>query len=146
MLSCDSYLGLKAQVKDVDMFLYSSYGIDTMGDGVAAAITTIEKQPEVVRGFVRATLRAYKHALEHPEESIEALLKAAPTRDRQVELEKLRATKALLDSPETAKFGHGYNDRAKWQAAEELMSQFGGLTKRAANVESYYTNDFLPKR
>ena len=144
--SNDSYLGLKAQVKDVDMFLYSSYGIDTMGDGVAAAITTIEKQPEVVRGFVRATLRAYKHALEHPEESIEALLKAAPTRDRQVELEKLRATKALLDSPETAKFGHGYNDRAKWQAAEELMSQFGGLTKRAANVESYYTNDFLPKR
>jgi NitT/TauT family transport system substrate-binding protein len=144
--SNDSFIGLKHQVKDIDMFLYSSFGIDTMGDGVAAAHTTIEKQPEVVRGFVRATLRAYRYAFEHPEESIEALLKAAPTRDRQAELEKLRATRALLDSPETAKFGHGYSDRAKWQATEELMAQFGGLTKRAASVESYYTNEFLPKR
>ena len=31
------------------------------------------------------------------------------------------------------------------KVAEQLMSEFGGLSKRAANVEDYYTNDFLPK-
>lgn len=144
--SNDSFLGLKAQVKDVDMFLFSDYGIDTMGDGVAASTGTIDKQPDIVRGFVRASIRAYQYAFEHPEESIDALLKAAPSRNREVELEKLKATRKLTESPDAAKFGMGYSSKAKWQEAEDLMAQFGGLAKRSASVESYYTNDFLPKR
>src|SRR6266542_4380354 len=59
--SNDSFLGLRAQVKDVDMFLFSDYGIDTMGDGVAANSATIDKQPDVVRGFVKASIRAYQY-------------------------------------------------------------------------------------
>jgi len=141
----DSYIGLKDQVKDVDYFMYSDYGINTMGDGIGANLATIEKQPDVVRAFVRATIRSYQYAMEHPEEAIDALLKVAQ-RNREVELEKLKATKGLLDSPDTARYGIGYSTKAAWQATEELMAQFGGLAKRAANVESYYTNDFLPKR
>jgi NitT/TauT family transport system substrate-binding protein len=144
--SNDSYMTLKAQVKDVDLFLFSDYGIDTMGDGVAANVATIEKQPDVVRGFVKATLRAYQYAFEHPEESIDALMKVAPTRNRAVELEKIKATRKLTESADTAKLGMGYSAKAKWQEAEDLMAQFGGLAKRAASVESYYTNEFLPKR
>ncbi len=141
----DSYLGLKSLAGDVSYFLYSDYGIDTMGDGVAAHLDTIRSSPDVVRGFVKATLRAYRYALEHPEEAIDALLKRSPSAKREVELEKLKATGSLMESPETKSHGIGYASRERWEAAETLMAEFGGLTRRAARVEEYYTNDFLPR-
>jgi NitT/TauT family transport system substrate-binding protein len=138
-----TFTGKRAEA--ITGFYNDSYIGLTMGDGIGTNLATIEKQPDVVRAFVRATIRSYQYAMEHPEEAIDALLKVAQ-RSRAVELEKLKATKQLLESPDTARYGIGYNGKAQWQATEELMAQFGGLAKRAASVESYYTNDFLPKR
>lgn len=142
----DSYLGfLDTTGGQVDYFMYSDFGINTMGDGVAAHEDTIAEKPEVVRGFVKATIRAYKYALEHPEEAIDALMKVSPNTKAPVSIEKLKATARLLESPETAAHGIGYNSKESWQHAQDLMLEYGGLSKAADDVSSYYTNDFLPK-
>jgi NitT/TauT family transport system substrate-binding protein len=142
----DSYLGLKATVDaPISYFAYSDFGIDTMGDGVIAHVDTIKSNPKLVAGFVKATLRAYRYALEHPEEAIASLVKVAPNVKPAVEVDKLKATGRLLESADTRKFGIGYSSKEKWVAAQQLMSQFGGLTKTVDDVSSYYTNDFLPK-
>ena len=142
----DSYLGLKATDPDIRYFLYSDYGIDTMGDGIAVHKDTVKASSDAVRGFVRATVRAYQYALDHPEEAIDSLLKMSPTLKREVELEKLKATRSLVASPDTQAQGFGYASKAKWEAAQALMLEFGGLNQKAATVEEYYTNDFLPRR
>jgi len=142
----DSYVGLKSTADaPISYFAYSDFGIDTMGDGVAANIETIRANPDVVRGFVRGTLRAYKYALEHPEEAIASLAKAAPSIKREVEVEKLKATARLLDSADTKANGVGFSSKEKWIATQNLMLQFGGLTKTVDDVSIYYTNEFLPK-
>ncbi|HEX4884687.1 MAG TPA: ABC transporter substrate-binding protein, partial [Casimicrobiaceae bacterium] len=142
----DSYLGLKATVDaPISYFAYSDFGIDTMGDGVIAHVDTIKSNPKLVAGFVKATLRAYRYALEHPEEAIASLVKVAPNVKPAVEVDKLKATGRLLESSDTKKFGIGYSSKEKWVAAQQLMSQFGGLTKTVDDVSTYYTNDFLPK-
>jgi NitT/TauT family transport system substrate-binding protein len=142
--SNDSYLSLKAVSPDIRYFLYSDYGVNTMGDGIVANVETIKSSPDVVRGFVKATVRAYKYALEHPEESVDSLAKVTQVKDRNVEVAKLVATRDLIDAPDTAAHGFGYNSKAEWTAAEALMLEYGGLSKKAANVEDYYTNEFLP--
>lgn len=142
----DSYLGLKATVGEpLEVFPYSAHGIDTMGDGVIAHADTIKGNPKLVAGFVRATLRAYRYALEHPEEAIASLSKVAPNVKPQVEVDKLKATAPLLESADTRKFGIGYSSKEKWAAAQQLMAQYGGLAKTVDDVSVYYTNEFLPK-
>jgi len=142
----DSYLGLKATADAPIRYLtYSDFGIDTMGDGIAANIETIQSNPDLVRGFVRATLRSYQYAFAHPEEAIESLKKAAPNIKPEVELEKLKATPRLLESADTKAHGVGWSSMEKWAAAQTLMAQYGGLTKTVTDVSVYYTNDFLPK-
>jgi len=141
--SNDSYLGFKAADPGIRYFLYSDYGINSMGDGVAANIATIKSSPDVIRAFVNATIHAYQYALAHPEESVDALLKRTTTTNRDVELAKLVATRDLVNSPETEAHGFGYNSPAAWQAAEALMLEFGGLTKKADKIDEYYTNEFL---
>jgi NitT/TauT family transport system substrate-binding protein len=142
----DSYLGLKATTNDeANVFAYSDFGIDTMGDGIAANIDTIQSHPEIVRGFVKATIRSYQYALAHPDEAIASLLKVSPKADPAVETEKLKATGRLLETPETKTHGIGYSDKARWESAQALMLQFGGLSKKTDDVSEFYTNDFLPK-
>jgi NitT/TauT family transport system substrate-binding protein len=142
----DSYLSLRATADaPMSVFPYSDFGIDTMGDGLAVHTDTIASTPNVVRGFVRATLRAYRYAFEHPDEAIASLAKASPSIKPEVEIEKLKATARLLDSPDTKTHGIGYSSKDKWVATQELMLQFGGLSKGVADVSSYYTNEFLPK-
>lgn len=142
----DSYLSLRATADaPMSVFAYSEFGIDTMGDGVAAHIDTIRSQPDVVRGFVRATIRSYRYALEHPDEAIASLAKRSPSIKPEIETEKLKATAHLLDSADTKAHGIGYSSKDKWEATQKLMLEFGGLKKAADDVSTYYTNEFLPK-
>lgn len=142
----DSYLGLKATADaPIRMFPYSDFGIDTMGDGIAAHTDTIRSNPNLIRGFVRATLKSYQYALANPEEAIASLAKVAPSIKRDVEVEKLKATARLLQSPDTKTHGIGYSSKDKWAAAQALMLQHGGLSKGVDDVSVYYTNEFLPK-
>ena len=142
----DSYLSLRATAgAPMNVFPYSQFGIDTMGDGVAAHVDTIQSKPDVVRGFVRATIRAYKYALEHPDEAIASLKKRSPSIKPDIEIEKLKATGPLLNSADTKVHGIGYSSKDKWASTQKLMLEFGGLKKAAEDVSTYYTNEFLPK-
>ena len=142
----DSYLSLKATADGpLGHFSYADFGIDTMGDGIAANLDTIRTNPKLVAGFVRGTLKAYRYALANPEEAIASLAKVAPSIKRDVELEKLKATARLLESADTKKNGIGYSAKEKWVATQALMAQYGGLAKTVDDVSVYYTNEFLPK-
>ncbi len=142
--SNDSYIGLMDKTGgQVQQFSYADFGIDTMGDGVVAHVDTLKNDPDAVRAFVKATIRAYEYALEHPEESAEALRRKVEKEPLSVSIAKIKATSELVYTDISKKHGVGYNDRAAWQAAEDLMTEWGGLKKRAASVEDYYTNEFL---
>jgi NitT/TauT family transport system substrate-binding protein len=140
------YIGLSATTGgQVNYFLYSDFGIVSMGDGIVAHLDTIASSPEMVRGVVRASIRGYQYAMEHPEESIAALMKRSPNTNRAVALEQLKLMVRLLESPDTKQHGIGYSSKAKWEQTQTLMRQFGGLTKTLPDVSVCYTNDFLPK-
>lgn len=142
----DSYLGLTALTGEpLAMFTYADFGIDTMGDGIAAHLDTITASPEVVRGFVQASIKSYQYALAHPEEAVDSLLKRAPSLKADVEVAKLKATAPLLVAKGGAKEAVGFSNKASWEAAQALMVEFGGLTKTEPDVSVFYTNEFLAK-
>ena len=144
--SNDLYLMLKVANPDLRYFMYADYGVNALGDSIVVHADTMKNSPDIVHAFVRATIRAYKYALENPEESVDSLMKAAKTQNRDVEVSKIVATRALVNTPDTAVHGFGYNSKSAWEALEGLMLEFGGLTKKAANIETYYSNEFLPSK
>jgi len=142
----DSYLSLSATTENaLSVFPYSDFGIETMGDGIAAHRETIASSPKLVAGFVKASLRGYTYALANPEEAVASLIKRSPSLKAEVEVAKLKATAALLVSADTKTHGIGYSTKSRWEEAQSLMKEFGGLTKIEPDVSVLYTNDFLPK-
>ena len=140
----DSFLSLSHTAGGgLKYFTYASFGVDTMGDGIAAHTSTIEQSPQVVSGFVKASLRAYEYALENPEEAIASLKERSPNINVEVEVEKLKATAALLHAEGDENGTVGLSVEERWKATQELMKEFGGLTTNVEDVTTYYTNEFV---
>jgi two-component system, sensor histidine kinase and response regulator len=52
----------------------STYGVDFYGDSLFTTSTMIETRPDLVEGFLRATLKGWEYALAHPMEVAERII------------------------------------------------------------------------
>jgi ABC-type nitrate/sulfonate/bicarbonate transport system substrate-binding protein len=102
----------------------------------------ISDDPETVRAFMDATARGYEYAIEHPDESAGILLKEAPELDEYVvkEGQKYLSERYAEDAPQW-----GWQEENVWKRYADLMYNNGELP-RELDVESAFTNEFLPER
>jgi len=136
--------GIQAQLKGVDLTTIPLYG-DCLPDYytpiIVAGETTLDTKPELVRRFLRATVRGYEYAIEHPEESAEILLRHSPESDPEL----VRASQAWLspryrdDAPRW-----GYQDPQVWATFSAWLYE-NELIPEPVDPEAAFTNEFLPQ-
>ncbi len=59
------------------LFLMRDYGLGFPEDGLYTSVETAARHPEVCRALRRATLAGWEYARQHPEEAIDAVLRAS---------------------------------------------------------------------
>ncbi len=117
-------------------------------DGLVTSEALLQQQPEVVRGFVRATLRGMRDVIDNPDEafaiSLEYIpeLQKAPAETQQLQRKVLQATLDYWQSDLTATQGLGYTDNARWQATHTFLRD-SGLLKSDVDLSTAFTNDYL---
>lgn len=138
------YLRVFTQNKDAKFTLYSEWGVNTLGNGYLVSTGTARSKPDVVRRFVRATLRGWQEAIRNPEAGIAALLEAFPDTNR--EFARLGFPLVLEHMASAATKGKplGWMAEADWNTTLEIMKDRGLEGDRPASA--YYTNDFVPER
>jgi NitT/TauT family transport system substrate-binding protein len=143
----DTFVAVSTQATEngwqLDALPFADHGVPAMGDVVLANNDFIREHPQAVRGFVRATIKAYNYAKTNPDEAIAALIKAHPVLKPELEKAKLLATYPLMDTPLTQQYGYGYSEAAQWQNMQDVLAEYMGLTNRASDVSVYFTNEFL---
>lgn len=116
-------------------------------DGIITSEALINGQPEVVRGFVRATLRGMRDTIDNPDEAFQISLeyipelKSADAATQQLQRKVLQATLPYWQSEATAQHGLGYTDMASWQATLTFMRD-SGLLKSDVDLSKAFTNQF----
>lgn len=65
--------GIPAQ--DLTIIDYKSYGLGFPGDTLFTSRDLLEKDPDLCRRMVRASLRGWKYAVEHPEEAVDIVMR-----------------------------------------------------------------------
>lgn len=100
----------------------------------------VDKNPEKVKKFLKATEKGYKFAVENPEESAKILIKYAPELDKElvVESQKFLAREYISDAPKW-----GTMKSEIWSKYAKFLKK-NGLIERELKVEDAFTNDFLP--
>ncbi|HEU4322536.1 MAG TPA: ABC transporter substrate-binding protein [Roseiflexaceae bacterium] len=116
-------------------------------DGLVTSEALLREEPELVRGFVRATLRGMQDVINNPDEaftvSLEYIpeLQKAPAETQQLQRKVLQATLDYWQSDLTAKQGLGYTNSASWQATHTFLRD-SGLLKSDVDLSTAFTNDY----
>ena len=81
---------LQAQGAQPSAILFADYGANTLSEGIIANQKTLIDEPDLVKRFLRASLKGYTYSMDHPDEAIaDRQLKAFPAADPKVVLARL---------------------------------------------------------
>jgi NitT/TauT family transport system substrate-binding protein len=104
----------------------------------------IQENPDLVRRFVKATVRSWEAAKEDPDAAVDAALEAKPDLNRESTLKQLEVDLGLLSSENTEGKGIGYGADEDWERTKQLLVEYRELETGRPGA-SFYTNEFLPE-
>jgi len=147
VLDQSSYLGryqkaANAEKLTVQAFRFSDYGYELYGDAIVATDDTLKSNPDLVKRFLKATLKGNLYAFEHPDEAVTILAKYASEAEPDVAKAELLDTRTLAMTEDVKKHGYGYIDGGKLAKNIELIREPLEL-KRAIKPDELFTLDFL---
>ena len=130
-------------------FPYSDYGVNQVGYCIAANKATIEKNPDLVKRFVAATIKSYKETEANPQAAVDSMADIvggtmADDKGKTQALAVLKVTLGVLYSKANKDKVLGLNVASDWNDMLELMKKYNDL-KTDQPASAFYTNDFLPK-
>ena len=119
------YLRAYTQSSDVKITLFSEWGVNMLGNGYLVAASTLEQKPELVRGFVRATLRGWKDAMSDGKAGVEAVMAAYPESNRRFVELGLPMVIEHMQSKATKGAPLGWMAEEDWKITLEAMKSAG---------------------
>ena len=117
------------------------YGIHNYADTIVTTDETIAASPDLVLGFLRATLKGWTFAVENPTAIAPMVRAYAPQADAALETAKMTASIPLVNTGEDY---IGWMKAEIWAGMEQTMREQGVLTL-PLDVTQVYTMQFLNK-
>lgn len=129
-------------------FPYSDFGVNQVGYCIVANADTVKNNPDLVKRFVAATMKAYKETEANPDAAIASM--ADIVGGSMAEDEGKAQARAVLDVTlgvlysKANKDKHlGVNVEADWDDMLALMKKYNDL-KTDKPASDFYSNDFVP--
>lgn len=133
--------GISSQ--DLNIINYADYGLGFPGDTLFTSRTAVEQNPDLCVQMVRASLKGWQYAVEHPEEAADIVLKydqtGVQTKDHQLSMMKEIAKLVQLKDRQL-----GRSDDATLQQTIDTLLEFGVL-KGSVQAADVMTNEFWDK-
>jgi len=121
---------------------YADHGANIVGMTILTRESTIKDKADLVRRFVRATVRSWEEAKKDPQAAVDATMKVKPDLNRASQLDQLKVDIELMDSP-NSKGRVGWGDQRDWDQTLALLKQYRDVqTDRPWTA--FHTNEFLP--
>ena len=130
---------LEAEGYELNVILAYDYGAFIYSDILFTTESLIQQNPNLVRRFVRATMRGWEYALAHPDEAVKATLKVAPTLDKVSIERELAASIPLIDAGQPVL---GSMDEVIWQTTQAILLENSQLSM-PMDITTVYTNEFI---
>jgi NitT/TauT family transport system substrate-binding protein len=132
-------LQLNKQGLQVRTFDVSDYQ-PLISNGIITTEKSLHNQPDVVRSFVRATIKGLKDVIAHPAEAVQISQNYVQGMDTTNAMSVLQATIPIWQG--TSQKPLGFNDSATWQSMEQfLVSQ--NVIPSVQNLSQAYSNSSL---
>ncbi len=144
-----SFINLKAARVDpaeIIAFMYNDQGLPLYGNAIMAPPSLLEREPEAVRGFLRAFILALKDTITNPAEAIAVVKRRDPLLREDVELERLQlALRHNILTRDVRANGFGVIKGERLSRSIDLVADAFGLPTKPA-WQRVFTDKFLPPK
>jgi ABC-type nitrate/sulfonate/bicarbonate transport system substrate-binding protein len=128
---------------ELDQWDTEDYGVPSLGLTYVTSEETLQNDPEVLRRFLRASLKGIQYAKEHPDEAVDIVLKyAGPETDRDHMAFMLKTELTDAENEDTNIHGIGWHNIEQWQALADMLVEFDAM--QPTDVQAAFTNELLP--
>ncbi len=127
---------LAARGEPVNVLYVADY-VDMVANGIITNEETIANNPELVQGFVRATLRGLVDTLDAPAAAYEISKKFVEGLDDS----RMNVLEASLEMWQAAQLG--ISDPASWVKTQDVLLEMGLLDAPVDDLDAAYTNEFV---
>jgi len=118
---------------------YSDVGANTLGLVIHVHKDTLEKNPKIVQGFIRATQKAIAFTEKNPDEAIAALARIKPDLDKVLAMQQLKAGLMLVRAKGGENQPIGWMNPADWETTLNMARDYQEL-KTDMKPADFYTN------
>ena len=139
----DQYFLIKYKGQVPAALRYADHGANIVGMTILTTGNTIKNKPDLVRRFVKASVRSWEEAKKNPNAAVDAAMKVKPDLNRQSTMDQMMVDFELLDSA-NSKGRIGVGAKADWDQTITLLKQYRDLATTEPWT-TFHTNEFLPK-
>jgi NitT/TauT family transport system substrate-binding protein len=123
----------------VNVMAMKDYGLSSYGTVIFTSDALMKENPDLVKRFLRATLKGYLWAHDHLKDAVAEVIKVSPDRNLDLETKKLGIIFGLYNSKDYAeRFGRMSDE--KWAQTIEVLAE--DLPARP-DPSKMYTNEFV---
>jgi NitT/TauT family transport system substrate-binding protein len=117
-------------------------GVSFYGTVIFTSEQLLKSNPDLVKRFLRATLKSLAWTADHKKEAMAEIIKVSPDRDLDLETRKLEIIYGLYNTPDYEKAFGMMND-AKWQSSIDILAAEGGDLAKKPAAKEMYTNALI---
>ena len=128
------------QADDLNLIDYANYGLDFPGDVLFTSRRLADEKPDLCTRMLRASLRGWEYAVEHPEEAAAIVLKydESGVQTESHQLSMMQEIAKLVSLPVRPV---GFTDRDDVRRTIDTLLSYGILSQ-AVQPEDVFTNEF----
>ena len=123
-------------------FVAEDQGITFPRDTLIVSETTARQKPEMVKGFLRASLKGWRDALRDQKAGVDAVMAVAPTLNRDHQEFMLVEAGKLMTAGAAAQQGLFWIDNAAIKSAHDFLREHG-VIKSPVDLAAAYDSSFL---
>lgn len=127
----------------VNVFVMSDEQVQIYGPVVSSTTKWAAQNGDVIRRFLRASVKGWVDAAADPKMTLEVMMKANPEEDRAFMSKALDISMKLIGSPDVAEKGFGWMDQKDWEGLQDALLQ-GKVIEKKVDSSTIFTNDYLP--
>ena len=138
----DQFFLIKYKGETPAALRYADHGANIVGMTILTRESTLKDKADLVRRFVRATVRSWEEAKKNPGVAVDTTMKVKPDLNRDSQLDQLKVDIELMDSP-NSKGRVGWGDQRDWDQTLALLKQYRDV-QTDKPWTAFHTNEFLP--
>lgn len=123
-------------------FVPEDYGVTFPRDTVIASEATVKEKPDLVRGFLRASMRGWREALRNPKAGVDTVMAIAPTLDRAAQEFMLTEAGKLMVAGQASKDGLLWINQDAVKSAHDFLLNYE-VIKKPVDLAVAYDRSFL---